>query len=255
MKERNSITIKNLKKEKYMKKKILTIGMVLALVAVLVVPMAALAADTDVSGTIAGELTLTPPAAVTLPSLTIAGSPHDANDTTGNVYTTAPYTLTVADADQAKAPGYLIASATTAVTATGVGSTTTIVASALTGADDYWNGWSVIALTGTAGNIGEVQTVTDWVLGTTTLTTTAFTSPTASSDTFTLFMPLTNSMLFATAATADLTISGYETELQGLAGHGVAGTFAIPLYVRQARVAGDDVADTYSLTLTYTATP
>ncbi len=59
-----------------MKKKILVLGMVLALVAAMVMPMAVLAEDTTVTGTVATTVvTITPPSAVALGAL-----PYNASD-------------------------------------------------------------------------------------------------------------------------------------------------------------------------------
>ena len=53
-----------------MKKKILTLGMVLALVSVLVMPTAALATTTDVTGDVVAGYTFTAPSAIALGSMT-----------------------------------------------------------------------------------------------------------------------------------------------------------------------------------------
>jgi hypothetical protein len=73
-----------------------------------------------------------------------------------------------------------------AVTATGAGSTTTIVDSALGGSDDQWNGYSIEFTSGT-NNDGQVRTVTDYVAASGTITfSPAITDATAATDTASL---------------------------------------------------------------------
>ena len=67
------------------------------------------------------------------------------------------------------------------------GSTTTIVCSALTGANDFWNGAQVIGLSGK--NVSQTFLVTDWVLGTTTLTLNAAPFAWAANDKFRICQP------------------------------------------------------------------
>lgn len=49
-------------------------------------------------------------------------------------------------------------------------------------------------------------------------------------------------------------IGDYSTALGGAGGYGETGTFSIPLYANQT-VVGTDAAGSYSISLTYTATP
>jgi hypothetical protein len=82
-------------------KRILVLAMALALVAALVVPMVALAADagdTEISGTIGEVLELTVPAPIVLGAMTVAGSPaHGTSDPAGSVECnhSGGYTVTV----------------------------------------------------------------------------------------------------------------------------------------------------------------
>lgn len=73
-------------------------------------------------------------------------------------------------------------------TSTDLGTTTTLVDTALTGADDYWNGFKITITSG--GNLNLLGVVTDWVLATKTLTVTAFPTAIASGVTYTLSGPL-----------------------------------------------------------------
>ena len=84
-----------------MKKKILTLGMVLTLVAVLVVPGAVLATDTtEVTGTVTEGYTFTAPSTVFLGSMAPSGTPYKANSTNGRLdgNDAAGYTVTGIDA-------------------------------------------------------------------------------------------------------------------------------------------------------------
>ena len=83
-----------------MKKKILTLGMVLALVAVLVVPGAVLATDTtEVTGTVTQGYTFTAPSTVPLGSMAPSATPYKANSAGGRLdgNNAAGYTVTGID--------------------------------------------------------------------------------------------------------------------------------------------------------------
>ena len=108
-----------------MKKKILTLGMVLTLVAVLVAPNAVLAVTTDVTGDVIEGYTFTAPSAIALgsmtPGTTASGSSTDGslvgNDPDGYIVTgtdkntevTAGYMLILGEGTQA-APDYILGS-------------------------------------------------------------------------------------------------------------------------------------------------
>ncbi|MDO8491820.1 MAG: hypothetical protein Q7T04_07390 [Dehalococcoidia bacterium] len=79
-----------------MKKRILSLAMALAMLAVLVMPMAAFAAvdSTTVTGNIVAAVEVTAPSAISMGSLT--ASKTGSSVTQGNVYATVPWTLTLA---------------------------------------------------------------------------------------------------------------------------------------------------------------
>jgi len=91
-----------------MKKKILTLGMVLALVAVLVVPGAVLATTTGVTGDVIEGYTFTPPSAIALgsmtPGTTAAGSSTDGSLEGNN---SLGYTVTGVD-EKGISTGYMV---------------------------------------------------------------------------------------------------------------------------------------------------
>jgi hypothetical protein len=92
-----------------------------------------------------------------------------------------------------------------AVTASGNGTTTTLVASALTQANDYWNGARLVQLTG--DDPGAYATVTDYVLSTTTLTfDPPFSGTTDTNNTFTLIRFLPQYLYFIEYDTDDSVI-------------------------------------------------
>jgi hypothetical protein len=65
---------------------------------------------------------------------------------------------------------------------------------------------------------------------------------------------LTNDIQVGMTAPTVSTIATYEDQLQAVGTYGDPGTFSIPLFGRQV-VTLDDAAETYQITLTYTATP
>ena len=197
-----------------------------------------------------GIATLTKPPDIGIGALVIG---DNTGNSAGSVEAdTAGWTLTVADAGTLAA-GSMVA--TQAVTATGVGSTTTIVDTGLTQANDFWNGWSIVCVTGHASNVGQMVAVLDFNSSTDTLTTAAFPAATAEGDTFTLYKALAAALELCTTGGGTFgDIVAYETALQGLGGYGGVGTFSIPLYIKQT-VANTDPPGAYSITLTYTTTP
>ena len=96
-----------------MKKRILTLGMVLALVSVLVMPTAALATTTDVTGDVVEGYTFTAPTAIPLGSMT-PGTPATGSSTDGSLEGNDPdgYTVTGIDVKDTK-PGYMVSGANT----------------------------------------------------------------------------------------------------------------------------------------------
>ena len=68
-----------------MKKKILTLGMVLTLVVVLVAPNAVLAVTTEVTGTVTEGYTFTAPSTVALGSMAPSATPYKAHSTDGRL--------------------------------------------------------------------------------------------------------------------------------------------------------------------------
>ncbi len=82
-----------------MKKKILTLGVVLVLAAVLAVPGAVLATTTEVTGTVTEGYTFTAPSTVGLGSMAPSATPYKANSTDGRLdgNNSAGYTVTGID--------------------------------------------------------------------------------------------------------------------------------------------------------------
>jgi len=80
-----------------LKKRILTLSMVLALVTAMVMPMAAFAADdtTSVSGTIAATIEVQAPSSISLGQLNQTVDRTGSSGTPGNVYATAAWGLAV----------------------------------------------------------------------------------------------------------------------------------------------------------------
>src|SRR3954451_7704205 len=72
--------------------------------------------------------------------------------------------------------------ATLVSTASGNGSTTTLVDTSQKQPDDFWNFGQVVFISGTAGNIGLVRYITDWVQSTSTFTLDRAVTSTASAD-------------------------------------------------------------------------
>ena len=89
-----------------MKKKILTLGMVLTLVAVLVAPNAVLAVTTEVTGTVTEGYTFTAPSTVALGSMAPSATAYKAHSTDGRLDGNNAYGYTVFARDDA-AFGYM----------------------------------------------------------------------------------------------------------------------------------------------------
>lgn len=241
-----------------MKKGILALSMVLALVGAMVMPTAALATedDTVVSGTQANIFTLTVPEGISLGTVpgTLDLGPNPGTVTAGSVVSnTAGWVLDVADAGLVA--GSMVV--TQAVLADS-GTVNTIVDDLLTQGNDYFNGWSIVCLTQATGtlNVGDVKTVLDFASGTDTLTTSAdWDEAVVAGDTFTLYKALASALQVGYTVGYGENIAAYQTALQGGSGHGlVTNTYSIPLFVNQP-VVNTDAPGAYSLTLTYTATP
>lgn len=83
-----------------MKKRILTLALVLALLAVLATPMAVLAQTTDVGGNVISGYTFTPPTAIAMGNLAPSATPHLDSSTDGSLVgnNTNGYTVTGIDA-------------------------------------------------------------------------------------------------------------------------------------------------------------
>ncbi len=92
-----------------MKKRILTLGMVLALVSVLVMPTAALATTTDVTGDVVEGYTFTAPTAIPLGSMT-PGTTASGSSTDGSLVGNDPdgYTVTGTDKNTEVTAGYML---------------------------------------------------------------------------------------------------------------------------------------------------
>jgi len=93
-----------------MKKKILTLGVVLVLVTVLVVPGAVLAnGTTEVTGTVTEGYTFTAPSTVELGSMAPSATPHKASSTDGSLVGNNPtgYTVEGID-DKGTNTGYMV---------------------------------------------------------------------------------------------------------------------------------------------------
>ena len=91
-----------------MKKRILTLGMVLALVAVLVAPGTVLA-TTEVTGTVTEGYTFTAPSTVELGSMAPSATPHKASSTDGSLVGNNPAGYTVTGIDEAVSDtGYMV---------------------------------------------------------------------------------------------------------------------------------------------------
>lgn len=87
--------------------------------------------------------------------------------------------------DSLEAIADAVASGSRTVAGTGAGTTTTIIDSSYSQANDYWNGCVIVALTG--NNAGQARIVTDFDSATNTFTVTpAFGTATASSETYSL---------------------------------------------------------------------
>jgi len=92
-----------------MKKRILTLGMVLTLVAVLVAPNAVLAVTTEVTGTVTEGYTFTVPSTVALGSMAPSATPYKADSTDGRLdgNNAAGYTVTGID-EKGTNTGYMV---------------------------------------------------------------------------------------------------------------------------------------------------
>ena len=93
-----------------MKKKILTLGVVLVLVTVLVVPGAVLAnGTTEVTGTVTEGYTFTAPSTVELGSMAPSATPHKASSTDGSLVGNNPTGYTVEGIDvKGTDTGYMV---------------------------------------------------------------------------------------------------------------------------------------------------